>query len=406
MESKTKITFWINTSKKNSQNQVPVYVRVWNNYEHFSKSTGVRIKLHEWDKRSMRVKGNHDSAYIANKQLETLRVKIIQIVNKLTISGKPFNLETIRNHLEGREEGKITLLQTIDEQLKEMRKLIRKDYQPATLIKYDNTRLRIEQFLKAKFKRSDIFLYELDEMFMSDWIVFLKDKFNNSDTTCYKHFQRLRRFVRKAVKMGYLEKYPFGDFNIRLPKKKIEYLTQDEFDRIEQTDFKIERLNIIRDIFVFCCYTGLGYAEVESLTVDNITLGMDKELWLDIKRKKTKNSYQVPILKKAQEIIDRYKTHPKCIKKGKLLPVPSNVKYNAYLKEIASMAEINKTLTTHLARKSFATTILLTNGVNIAVLSKLLGHASVQVTLQAYAEIADELMMRNIKELKEKLDKQ
>ena len=204
---------------------------------------------------------------------------------------------------------------------------------------------------------------------------------------------------------GYIDKYPFENYKIKLPRTKILYLTQEEIDLICQTNFKVERLNVIRDIFVFCIYTGLAYAEVESLTPDNITQGMDGELWLNIHRKKTKKDYQVPLFPKALEILDKYKSHPLCLKKGKCLAVPSNVKYNAYLKEIADIAGIpkNKPLVTHLARKTFATTIALTNGMNIGVLSKILGHNSIKVTLDSYGTIIDELMLRNVKELKEKL---
>jgi len=187
------------------------------------------------------------------------------------------------------------------------------------------------------------------------------------------------------------------------PKKKIEYLVQEELDRIENTNFKIERLNIIRDIFVFCCYSGLGYAEVEKLSHDDITTGMDGEKWMNILRKKTKKPYQVPILPIAMKIINRYKEHLLCIKKNRVLPVPSNVKYNAYLKEIADVAGIKTHLTTHIARKTFATTVMLTNGVNIGILSRLLGHASVQVTLDSYGTFHDQLMISNVSMVREKL---
>ena len=132
---------------------------------------------------------------------------------------------------------------------------------------------------------------------------------------------------------------------------------------------------------------------------------MDGELWLNIHRKKTKKDYQVPLLPRALEILDKYKDHPLCIKKGKCLAVPSNVKFNAYLKEIGDIAGIpkNKPLVTHLARKTFATTVALSNGMNIGVLSKILGHNSIKVTLDSYGTIIDELMLSNVKELKEKL---
>lgn len=398
-----KITFWINKTKKNSKNCVPVYLRVWYDYAYFTKSTGVWIHAVDWDKKSMRIKGANQEAFTINTQMDSIKVKVMQIINQLQLQGKPFNIAIIKKMLDGNEASQVTLMRLLEENLKEMYKLQGKEYEKSTIIKYTNTKLRLQQYLKYKYKRSDIYLYELNYSFVSDWIAFLKDKYENSITTCYKHYQRLTRILRKGMNKGYLEKYPFADFKIRMPKKRIEYLTMDEINRIEQTDFKVTRLNTIRDLFIFCCYSGLAFAEVEALSPQHIVEGMDKELWLTILRKKTKKHYQVPILPKAMEIIEKYKNHPLCIKKDRVLPVPSNTKFNCYLKEIAAVAGIQKYLTTHLARKTFASTIMLANGVNIAVLSKILGHASVQVTLDSYATVIDELLLRNVKDLKSKL---
>ena len=405
MEANIKITFWINRTKKNSKNLVPVYLRVAHNYDKFSRATGIRINAADWDKKAMRIRGISPEVITANATLDSLKVKVLQIINQLNVSGKPYNIHTIQKTLEGNEISQLTVLKIYDEQLSEMKKLKGKDFTPATIIKYANTHLRLKQYMKFKYHRGDMFLYELNYQFMSGFESFLKQKFNNSTTTCYKHYQRFTRVIHKAMHKGYIDKYPFENYKIKLPRSKILYLTQDEIDRIDHTNFKVERLNVIRDIFIFSIYTGLAYAEVESLSPDHITKGMDGELWLNIHRKKTKKEYQVPLLPRALEILEKYKDHPLCIKKGRCLAVPSNVKYNAYLKEIGDIAGIpkNKPLVTHLARKTFATTIALTNGMNIGVLSKILGHNSIKVTLDSYGTIIDELMLRNVKELKEKL---
>jgi integrase len=405
METNMKITFWINRTKKNSKNLVPVYLRVAHNYDNFSRATGIRIPAADWDKKAMRIRGISPEVITANATLDSLKVKVLQIINQLNVSGKPYNIHTIQKTLEGNEISQLTILKVYDEQLTEMKKLKGKDFTPATIIKYANTHLRLKQFIKFKYHRNDMFLYELNFQFMSGFESFLKQKFNNSTTTCYKHYQRFTRVIHKAMHKGYIDKYPFENYKIKLPKKKIQYLTQDEIDRIDHANFEVERLNVIKDIFVFCIYTGLAYAEVESLTPDNITKGMDGELWLNIHRKKTKKDYQVPLLPRALEILEKYKYHPQCLKKGKCLAVPSNVKYNAYLKEIGDIAGIpkNKPLVTHLARKTFASTVALSNGMNIGVLSKILGHNSIKVTLDSYGAIIDELMLRSVKELKEKL---
>ncbi len=405
MESKIKVTFWINKTKKNSKNFVPVYLRVCYDYAHFTKGTGIWVRLQDWDKKTMHLKGATQEVYITNAQLDATKVKVLQIINQLSLLGKPFNINTIKKMLDGYDTNQITLMRVCEEQIAEMVKLKGRDFAPATIIKYKNTVLRLKEFLKYKYKRSDIFLYELDYYFISEFEAFLKYKYDNSTTTCYKHYQRLTRIIHKAMHKGYLDKYPFENYKIRQPHKRIQYLTQEEINRIEQKDFKVPRLNVIRDIFIFCCYTGLAYAEVESITPDNITTGMDGDLWLNIHRKKTKKEYQVPLLLKPLEILGKYKNHPSCLKKGKCLPVPSNVKYNAYLKEIGDMAEIppDKPLVTHLARKTFACTIGLANGMNIGVISKILGHASIQVTLDSYATVIDEMMIRSVRDLKKKL---
>jgi len=405
MENNIRITFWLNKTKKNSKNLVPIYVRVQHNYDKFFKSTGIYIQATEWDKKAMRIRGASQETQTNNSSLDALKIKILQVVNQLTVLGKPFNIHTIRKTLEGNDTNQITLMRVYDEQLGEMKKLKGKDFAPATIIKYKNTQLRLRQYIKFRFQRRDMYLYELNYQFMSGFESFLKQKFNNSATTCYKHYQRFTRVIHQAMHKGYIEKYPFENYKIKLPKKKIQYLTQAELDRIDQYDFKVERLNIIRDIFVFACYTGLAYAESESLTPDCITTGMDGELWLNIHRRKTKKEYQVPLFPRALEIIEKYQNHPTCLKRGKCLPVPSNVKFNAYLKEIGDIAGIpkSKPLVTHLARKTFATTVALTNGMNIGVLSKILGHNSIKVTLDSYGTIIDELMLRSVKDLKSKL---
>jgi integrase len=405
MENNIKITFWINRTKKNSKNLVPVYLRVAHNYDHFTRATGIRIPAADWDKKAMRIRGATQEAITANATLDSLKVKVLQIVNQLNVGGKPYNIHTIQKTLDGNEISQLTVLKIYEEQLGEMKKLKGKDFAPATIIKYTNTHLRLRQYMKFKYHRSDMFLYELNYQFMKDFESFLKQKYDNSGVTVYKHYQRTTRVIHQAMHRGLLDKNPFDGYKIKLPRKKIQYLTQEEIDRLEATNFQVERLNVIRDVFIFAVYTGLAYSECESLSPDNITVGMDKEPWLNIHRKKTGREYQIPLLPKALVILNKYKNHPLCIKKNRCLPVPSNVKYNAYLKEIADIAGIpkSKPLVTHLARKTFASTIALCNGMNIGVVSKILGHNSIKVTLDSYGAIIDELMIRSVKDLKDKL---
>jgi len=401
MESQIKVTFWLNKTKKDSSNRVSIYLRVMYNYEFFTKSTGLKIKESDWDKRAMRVRGNTNEVQMINSKMESMMIKIHQIITQLTVLNRPFNIHTIKDILDGKSLGQVTVLKAFDEHLKFMIRLKGKEYEQPTIIKYKNTRLRIQQFIKWRFKRKDLYLYELNDQFLTEFEMFLKDKFDNSTTTCYKHYQRFTLIVRKAIQKGYLDKYPFPEYKIRMPKKRIEYLDKDELQRLEDVEITLPRLSTVRDVFIFCCYSGLAYAEVHALRPEHIYTGLDDDKWLKIFRKKTKKEYSVPLLPKAAQVIEKYKNHPMVLKKGVLLPVNSNVKMNAYLKEIAELAKIHQNLTVHLARKTYGCT-LLSEGVNIGVISKLLGHASIQVTLDSYASVMDELMLNNVKMMRKR----
>lgn len=199
MESNVKVTFWLNMTKKNSQNQVPIYLRVWFDYKHFTKTTGLTVKITDWDKRAMRIRGVSDAVNSINNQLDAIKFKIFQITSQLSMTGKPYNIQTIKKYLDGNEASQVTLSRLMDEHLQEMQKLKGKDYEQTTIVKYASTKLRLQQFLKLKYKRSDIFLYELNHSFVSEWVLYLKNKHGNSSTTCYKHFQRLTRVIKKAI---------------------------------------------------------------------------------------------------------------------------------------------------------------------------------------------------------------
>ena len=203
MDSNVKITYWLyKTRTDNTSKLCPIYLRVRNNNSFFTKSTGLSVRESDWDKKLKRVKGKSAEAESINSQLDGLRHKIMQITNQLTIKGKPFSVEMIKKHMEGKEEHQMTLMKVYDEHLRQMKRLKGKEYQQPTIIKYANTRLRLSQFLKFKFRRSDMFLYELNYDFMKGFEIFLRERFDNSTTTCYKHYQRLTRVLKIAMQKG------------------------------------------------------------------------------------------------------------------------------------------------------------------------------------------------------------
>jgi integrase len=177
---------------------------------------------------------------------------------------------------------------------------------------------------------------------------------------------------------------------------------EEELNRIMNKTFVGARLNHVMDIFLFCCYTGLAYADVLKLTKEHITTGVDGEKWIWTNRQKTDSATRVPLLPHAQEILDWYQNNPECLNKGRLLPVLSNQKMNSYLKEIADACGITKKMTFHTARHTFATTVTLTNGVPIETVSKMLGHRNLKTT-QHYAKILDLKVSEDMAALRNKL---
>ena len=219
-----------------------------------------------------------------------------------------------------------------------------------------------------------------------------------------KHLERLRKMVNLAVREEWLVKDPFIKFKLKFEKKERGFLTPDELQRIEEKEFHIDRLNQTRDIFIFSCYTGLSYAEVYDLTSDHIITGLDGKLWIQGQRRKSKEWFKVPLLPQAKAIVDTYADHPLAQANGKVLPVYTNQKTNAYLKEIAILCEVGKNLTYHLARHTFATTVTLSNGVPIESVSKMLGHTSLRTT-QVYAKVVEQKLSNDMSILEKKLTK-
>lgn len=183
------------------------------------------------------------------------------------------------------------------------------------------------------------------------------------------------------------------------------FLTEDELDRIAKKEFVSERLTQVRDIFLFSCFTGLAYVDVKGLKRSDIVPGVDGEQWIFKNRQKTDTPSRIPLLYTAKSIIEKYKHDPQCLIEGKVMPVPSNQKLNAYLKEIADLCGITKPMTFHTARHTFATTVTLLNGVPMESVSKMLGHTNLRTT-QHYAKVLDIKVGEDMRLLKEKLKNQ
>jgi len=400
-----KMSFWVRPSQKNQDRKSPIYLRLQLDGVRTEYSIGQYVHLSAWDSKGQKVKGLNDESDSINGTLGALKARTLKIYNEMLISGEPFNSFSIKERLVNGATKAMTFNELMEEHIQKMILLKGKSYSQPTIIKYRNSQLRIKQYIKKRYKRNDFYLYELNYDFIDGFEGFLKAEFNNSNTTCAKHFQRISRVVRIALNRGYINRYPFAEYKPKIDKVDIVYLTFEEVNKIEAKIFSMERLEIVKKIFLFSCYSGLSFKEMENLKPSNIITSDNETFWIKMIRQKTKREYKCVLLPQAHKLILELQKFKHAIPKDKLLPMISNQKYNAYLKEIAEVCRIPKKLTSHVGRKTFSIGLALRSSVSIELLSALLGHSSIRVTTDYYTKITDEIMIDGVKNLSEQLKK-
>jgi len=281
-------------------------------------------------------------------------------------------------------------------------KLIGIELNQHTWDRYKAYAQKVREFIKYKFSSDDMNIHLLKYNFILEYDFYLKTKLKLHQNTIVKYIQYLNRVMEFAVNHEWADKNIFQNYKVSIKESKREYLTGEELQRIMDKEIKLPRLAEVRDCFVFCCYTGYAYKDAAELTPGHIVTGINGKKWIYTSRQKTDNVSNVPILEPALEIIERYKDHPICSNKNILLPMKSNQKLNAYLKELADICGISKPMTMNIARHTFATTVLLANGVSMEATSKMLGHSSIKTT-QIYGKIVESRMGAEMDQLSDKL---
>lgn len=355
-----------------------------------------------WD--SGKAKGNSEEARTINAYLKQIEAKIFEHYRTLLAGDHLITADALKNAYFGIKQGQRTLLQVVEYHNTHLKDRL----EWGTMKNYMTTAKYISEFLETHLKCKDIPLMKLSYSFLSDFEYFLrshvpKDHHKSmGNNTVMKHIERLRKLVNLSIKNEWLDRDPFAKFQAKFVRHDREFLSQEELDKLETKELNVVRLQWAKDLFVFSCYTGLAYCDVMTLTQENISVGIDREQWIMTSRKKTNQPVRVPLLPRALELVEKYKNHPRAIASGTLFPVISNQNLNAYLKEIADLCSIEKTLTFHLARHTFATTVTLTNGVPIETVSKMLGHTSIKTT-QIYAKVIESKVSQDMTALKSKL---
>lgn len=389
MSTSMSVRFLIRKDKGIDQSEAPIYMRVTIAGERFELGTRRTAPPESWSAELGRVNETTSKAKSVNSFLDSLLSRAYGYQKQILNEGKELTLAEFRSRWNGIPIEKPRMLMEIfEEHNQQMKALIGREFSPLTFERYTTSKKHTHDFMKWKYRIDDIDIKKLNYEFIHNYEFWLKSVRKNDHNTAIKYLSNFRKIVNICIKNGWLARDPFVGF--KMTKREIErpFLTEDELTRITEKTFIMPRMSQVRDIFVFCCYTGLAYADVKKLTTDDLTTGIDGEKWIWTSRQKTDSATRIPLLPPALEILERHKNDPQCLNKGKLLPVLSNQKMNTYLKEIADACDIKKKMTFHTARHTFATTVTLTNGVPIETVSKMLGHRNLKTT-QHYAKILD-----------------
>ena len=398
-QSNFNIRFYLRTNHVNKDGTCAIMVRVTVNSERVVFSTKLSADPDKWDAKANRVYGKSKSDRELNRTLDDMSSPILSHYYELERYEASVTAEKVRNSFLGITARTESLMQLFREYMDECASLSGISKSKATVQKYDRCYRRVQEFLKAKYNLSDIPLVEIGHKFITDLECYLRTVSQCNENTTAKFLQTFKMIIIRARNNGYIKGDPFSNYRIRLKRVDRGYLTEEELSAIMGKEFATKRLSQVRDIFIFSCYTGLAYIDIKELTADNIRTSFDGNQWIMTHRHKTETPVNVPLLDIPKQLVTKYRG---TTKDGKLLPVLSNQKMNAYLKEIATLCGIDKNITFHLARHTFATTITLSQGVPIESVSKMLGHTNIQTT-QIYARITNEKISRDMAMLSSKM---
>lgn len=398
--NKLSILFLLQKVKLNKQGKCPIKCRITFHQDRKEFSTGLFVNPKQWDSRLQKAKPPNEENSFINTQLGLIKNEINQAFLFLQVNEENFDVGDIYLQYKGDISIRTkTILELFKEHNDRLEKLVGKEYSIATLWKFKQARDLVKGFITFSFTKADYQFKDLDLKFVQDYEFYLKTEKSLALATANKMIQRFRKVVKIAISQGIIDRDPFVGYKVKRVKKEIVYLTTEELKKLEMYQFKAERLQTVADMFIFCCYTGLAYNEMTNLEKSHIVKGFDSNEWINMKRLKTQQTLSIPLLTKSKFIIEKYSNAHEI----KVLPSFSNQKFNAYLKEIADIVGIEKRLTHHLARRTFATTVLLFNDVPMEIVSELLGHSKITITQEHYAKVVNKKVSEQMNKLNSKL---
>jgi site-specific recombinase XerD len=372
-----------------------IYLRITVNRKKAEISTKRTINPKKWDANSQKAKGDPE----LNSYLLHIQNEVTKIHSKLISDGKEVTAKLIKDIYLGKDEKSVTLISYLNDHIREIAQLTTQ-YKPTTIKRYETIQRHLEEFL-AIIHKEDIKLNNVDLKIISQFDHFLKTKKKISTNTAAKYLTLLKGVFLKALRHETITRNPFANFVFKTTEVTKEFLTKDELEKIETLKLENTSINNVRDTFLLSAFTGLRFSDAYQLKISDLKKENDGQYWITIKKViKTGKPLRIPVLQKALNVIEKHKKYAEVT--GRLMPIISNQKTNAYLKILADMAGIEKKLTHHCARHTFATTVTLSNKVPIEVVSNLLGHSNLKST-QIYAKITDQYLKSMTHSLNKKL---
>ncbi len=396
------LLFYIRRDKTNKRGEAPVFMRLTINGERADASIKRFIEPHAWNSAKGKANEKSRGGKDLNLYLDAISANILRIQRDLELDKKEVSAQIILNRYLGKEQSdRHTLMEVFRAHNEKCRALSGISLAPATVIRYETTLRLTEEFLQKNYKKEDCYLDEVTNQFIEDFEFFLKTVRRCCHNTTSKYLMNFKKIIRIALAKGWMKKDPFAQVHFHFEPVEREFLEKQELKAMLNKEITITRLAQVRDIFCFCCLTGLAFTDVQQLKAEHLVADIHGKIWIRKARQKTKNMCNIPLLDEAQKIIDRYRDHPYCQTHGVLLPVCSNQKMNSYLKELADICGIRKNLSTHCARHTFAT-LTLASGATIDNVAKMLGHANVNMT-RRYAKVLDSSIMRDMEVVAENM---
>lgn len=401
-----RVLFFLKKTKLLKNGEASVCMRITVNGTRVENNIRKSIDPALWSQAKETARGKSRRACDLNTYIEEARIKLYQIFCELEQQNRPVTAHLLQELFFGQEKPKEvrTLLGTMQEHNDQCRALVGTDYALITVRRYESCRRYLAELIRQRYGKEDLPLAEVNGELVRAFAFYLKTEKGCQQNTVIRYMKCLKKITNLARANDWMAKDPF--LGIRFHEKEVvrEFLTMDELQTIYRKEFPLERLTLVRDVFIFAAFTGLAFIDVQQLAPEHIVRDNNGNLWIRKPRQKTKNMCNIPLLDIPQEILRKYADHPTCRKKGVLLPVPCNQKMNSYLKEIADICMIRKNLTTHCARHSYATSVCLANGVSLENVAKMLGHSNIKMT-QHYARVLDSSILRDMMQVERAISK-